>query len=105
LRAAAAAREAQNAIPPAEFFKTTKGSDFSQYDEEVRDAREVQAVRVRSMFTRPCVGCLCLCLVCAQGVPTHDAKGEPISKKKLKKLKKLLLTHTKKHNKWLESQQ
>ena len=36
------------------------------------------------------------------GLPTHDAKGEPMTKSALKKLKKLQEAHGKRHEKWLQ---
>ena len=38
-----------------------------------------------------------------QGFPTHDAKGEEISKAQLKKLQKLYQAQEKKHNDYLAS--
>ncbi len=41
----------------------------------------------------------------ANGLPTHDSKGEPLSQSKLKKLKKEMEQQTKLHAKYLESKQ
>ena len=40
-----------------------------------------------------------------EGVPTHNAKGEELSKEQLNKLKKEFAKHNKQHQKWLEQKQ
>ena len=40
-----------------------------------------------------------------RGIPTHDAKGEPITKSGLKKIMKLYQAQEKLHNAWLEKNQ
>lgn len=44
------------------------------------------------------------CSFPAQGMPTHDAKGEELSKGQLKKLQKLYQAQEKKYNDYLKSQ-
>lgn len=38
------------------------------------------------------------------GIPTHDAEGEPLSKKRLKKLNRVYQQQCKKYEKWQESE-
>lgn len=40
-----------------------------------------------------------------QGIPTHDANGEPITKSGMKKIMKLYQAQEKLHNAWLAKNQ
>lgn len=46
-----------------------------------------------------------ICSFDCQGIPTHDANGEPITKSGLKKIMKLYQAQEKLHNAWLAKNQ
>ncbi len=86
-------REAGKKINPKDMFKA-ETDKYSKFDERVSETADVVvAVFVTSG------------LVLAQGIPTHNAEGEELTKSQLKKLLKLYQAQEKKYNEHLKSQE
>lgn len=90
--AAAAAAEAQRKIKPSEMFlhETDKYSAFDDKVSELMPISHICFILIRFFFSN-------------QGLPTLDAKGDPISKGLTKKLEKLQIAQEKKYNEYLAS--
>jgi cysteinyl-tRNA synthetase len=84
-----AALEAQKKIAPSEMFKA-EVDKYSKFDDKVRKPKLSAKYPLLTLYF--------------QGMPTHDAKGEEISKAQLKKLQKLFQAQEKRYNDYMKSQ-